>query len=315
MRTCLVLALSLALPGCARPAPIEPAASPAATSIEPDVSVAVTPPASMDELLARSPAADWRAIDPEQTVYMDLPSGRVIIELAPGYAPNHAANIRALAREGYFDGAAIVRAQDNYVVQWSRPEDSPRAIRTGHATLPAEFDRDRSGAPPFAPIADSDTYAAEVGFSAGFPAARDGKRVWLAHCYGMVGAGRDVKADSGGGTELYAVIGQAPRHLDRNVTLVGRVVQGIELLSVMRRGTGDLGFYKTPAERTPIRRIRVAADLPDAERLHLEALRTDSATFTKLVESRRSRREAWFLYPVGHINLCNVPLPVRVRTR
>ena len=268
----------------------------------------------MGDILAASPAADWRAIDPEDTLYMDLPSGRVIIELAPGYAPNHAANIRALAREGYYDGAAIVRAQDNYVVQWSRPEESPRPIRTGHATLPAEFDRDRSGAPPFAPLPDSDTYAPEVGFSAGFPAARDRQRVWLAHCYGMVGAGRDLAADSGGGAELYVVIGQAPRHLDRNVTVVGRVVQGMELLSVMRRGTGDLGFYKTPAERTPIVRTRVAADVPEAERVHLEALRTDSATFTSLVESRRSRRESWFLYPVGHINLCNVPLPVRVRS-
>ena len=267
----------------------------------------------MAEILARSPAADWRPIAPDDTIYMDLPSGRVIIELAPGYAPNHAANIRALAREGYYDGAAIVRAQDNYVVQWGRPDDSPRPIRTGRATLPAEFDRDRAGAPPFAPIPDSDTYAPEVGFSAGFPAARDQQKVWLAHCYGMVGAGRDLAADSGGGAELYVVIGHAPRHLDRNVTMVGRVVQGMEVLSVMKRGTGDLGFYETPAERTPIVRTRVATDVPEAERVQLEALRTDSATFTALVESRRRRREAWFLYPVGHINLCNVPLPVRAK--
>jgi peptidylprolyl isomerase len=313
MRTCLVLALQLALVACGRAAPSAPGGTTTpATSAAPGAPGA--PAVSMADLLAGSPAADWRAIDPENTVYMDLPSGRVIIELAPGYAPDHAANIRALAREGYYDGAAIVRAQDNYVVQWGRPEDSPRSIRTGHATLPAEFDRDRSGAPPFAPIPDSDTYAPEVGFSAGFPAARDGQKVWLAHCYGMVGAGRDLKADSGGGAELYVVIGHAPRHLDRNVTVVGRVLQGMELLSVMKRGTGDLGFYETPAERTPVVRIRVAADLPEAERVQLEALRTDSATFTALVASRRSRREEWFLYPVGRINLCNVPLPVRVQS-
>jgi peptidylprolyl isomerase len=268
----------------------------------------------MDELLARSPAADWRAIEPEDAIYMDLAPGRVIIELAPGYAPQHAANIRALVREGYFDGAAIVRAQDNYVVQWGHPEDSPRPIRTAKATLPAELDRDRSEAPPFTPISDSDTYAPEVGFSAGFAAARDQKKVWLTHCYGVVGSARDVKPDSGSGVELYVVIGQAPRHLDRNITLVGRVVQGMELLSIMKRGTGDLGFYKTAAERTPIARLRVAADLPESERVQLEALRTDSATFTSLVESRRNRREAWFLHPVGHINVCNVPLPVRVRS-
>ena len=318
MRMCPVLAATvhLAISGCARPAPVAGAASggaavPGAPAASPAPSKA--PALSPDELLARSPAADWRAIDPEDMVYMDLPSGRVIIELAPGHAPNHAANIRALARESYYDGAAIVRAQENYVVQWGRPEESPRTIRTGRPTLPAEFDRDRSGAPPFTPIPDSDTYASEVGFSAGFPAARDGQRVWLAHCYGMVGAGRDVAPDSGGGAELYVVIGQAPRHLDRNVTLVGRVLQGMELLSVMKRGTGDLGFYRTPAERTPIQRIGVVADLPEGERVHLEALRTDSATFRALVDSRRTRREAWFVQPTGHINVCNVPLPVRAR--
>jgi peptidylprolyl isomerase len=316
MRTCLGLAFLLALSGCARPEAVAPAASAQATAAAPATAAtpASGPALSMDELLAKSPAADWRPIDPESTIYMDLPSGRVIIELAPGYAPDHAANIKALAREGYYDGAAIVRAQDNYVVQWGRTEEDPRAIRKGRATLPPEFDRSSRGAPPFRPIPDADTYAPEVGFSAGFAAARDRDRVWLAHCYGAVGAGRDLKPDSGGGAELYVVIGHAPRHLDRNVTVVGRVVQGMELLSVMKRGTGELGFYKTPAERTPIHRIRVAADLPEAERVPLEALRTDSATFTSLVESRRSRREEWFLYPVGRINLCNVPLPVRVRS-
>jgi peptidylprolyl isomerase len=313
MRTYPALAL-LALSGCAGPAPTAAAGSTAAASVAPTASPAEAPGLSPDEILARSPAADWRAIDPEDTVYMDLPAGRVLIELAPGYAPDHAANIRALAREGYYDGAAIMRAQENYVVQWGHPEESPRAIRTGRATLPAEFDRDRGGAPPFTALPDSDTYASEVGFSAGFPAARDRERVWLAHCYGMVGAGRDVKADSGGGAELYVVIGQAPRHLDRNVTVVGRVLQGMELLSVMRRGTGDLGFYETPAERTPVQKIGVVSDLPEDQRVQLEALRTDSATFRALVESRRNRREAWFVRPSGHINVCNVPLPVRPRS-
>jgi peptidylprolyl isomerase len=312
MRTCPWLVVLLALSGCARPAPTAPTSAPA-PSAAPE-GAAAAPVLSPDELLARSPAADWRAIDPENAIYMDLPPGRVIIELAPGYAPNHAANIRALVREGYFDGAAIVRAQDNYVVQWGHPDEKPRAIKTGRAQLAAEFDRDRSGAPPFAPLTDADTYASEVGFSAGFPAARDQQRVWLTHCYGMVGAARDVKPDSGSGAELYVVIGQAPRHLDRNVTMVGRVLQGMELLSVMKRGTGDLGFYDTPAERTPIERIVVAADLPEGQRVQLEALRTDSATFRSLVESRRTRREPWFHHPPDHINVCNVPLPVRPRS-
>jgi len=107
------------------------------------------------------------------------------------------------------------------------------------------------------------------------------------------------------------VIGQSPRQLDRNITVVGRVVQGIELLSTLRRGTGALGFYEKPEQRTPIRAIRLASDVPRNERTELEALRTDSASFTELVESRRNRRDEWYKRPAGHIDLCNVPLPVR----
>jgi peptidylprolyl isomerase len=297
MRTPALIALALSIAACASavaPAPQAPAQS-------------------MSELIAQSPASDWRPLEPENTLYLDLAAGRVVIELAPGFAPNHAANIKALVREGFFDGSSILRAQDNYVVQWGRPEDDARPIRTAKATLAAEFSRPISDAPSFTELPDPDTYAPEVGFSDGFPVARDGRDAWLAHCYAMVGAGRDMTADSGGGTELYVVIGQSPRHLDRNVTLVGRVVQGMELLSAMRRGTGDLGFYETPAERTPVQAIRVAADLPADQRLPLEALRTDSATFAALVESRRNRRDEWFLRPAGRIGLCNAPLPVRTK--
>ncbi len=91
---------------------------------------------------------------------------------------------------------------------------------------------------------DGDVYAPEVGFSGGFPAARSSalRRTWLAHCYGMVGVGRDLDVRSGSGAEMYVVIGHAPRHLDRNVALVGRVVQGVELLSSLPRGSADMGF-------------------------------------------------------------------------
>jgi peptidylprolyl isomerase len=130
-----------------------------------------------------------------------------------------------------------------------------------------------------------------------------------------VGVGRDNAADSGNGSELYAVIGQSPRHLDRNITVVGRVVQGIERLSMMPRGTGAMGFYESPSESIPIRAVRIAADVPAHERVELEALRTDSKTFALLVKSRANRRETWFKEPAGRVDVCNVPLPVRRKAR
>ena len=135
--------------------------------------------------------------------------------------------------------------------------------------------------------------------------------MWLTHCYGMVGVGRDVALDSGNGGELYVVIGHAPRHLDLNVTLVGRVVQGIEVLSTLPRGTGPLGFYEDPEQFVEIESMRLGSDIPEAEWQDLEILRTDTPTFEALIESRRNRHESWFASPTGRIGLCNVPLPVR----
>jgi peptidylprolyl isomerase len=127
----------------------------------------------------------------------------------------------------------------------------------------------------------------------------------------MVGAGRGNDPESGSGAELYVVTGHAPRQLDRNVALVGRVVQGMELLASLPRGSGPMGFYEQPSRHVPIRRVRIAADVPEAERSRLEVLRTDTATFQALVEARRNRRDEWYRVPAGYIDVCNVPIPVR----
>ena len=274
---------------------------------------------TMAGVLAASKPGDWRVLDPENTLYVEFASGRVVIELAPTFAPQHVANVKALAREHYYDGLAVVRVQDNYVVQWADPEaEKPalaRKIQHAKKTLPGEFERPLDPKLPFTRLPDGDVYAREVGFSGGFPVARDPRtgRMWLVHGYGMVGAGRDNAPDSGGGTELYAVIGHAPRHLDRNVTLLGRVVQGMELLSGLPRGSGAMGFYEKTEQRVPIKSVRVAADVPESERSALEILRTDTATFQELIESRRNRREEWFQTRAGRIEICNVPIPVRAR--
>jgi peptidylprolyl isomerase len=279
-----------------------------------DATPVATPARTMGEILESSRPEDWRTPDPDDLLYMELDAGRVVIELAPRFAPAHVANIRALARGGYWDGLSINRSQDNFVVQWGDPAEpeNRRAIGGADATLPAEFTTAAEGL-PFTVLPDVDGWAPEVGFSAGFPAARDpaAGQAWLAHCYGTLGAGRDMAADSSNGTELYVVIGQSPRQLDRNITTVGRVLQGMELLSVLPRGTGPLGFYEDPARRTPIRAIRLASTVPAAERTDIQVLRTDTPLFAELVEARRNRRDDWYKRPAGHIDLCNVPVPVR----
>jgi peptidylprolyl isomerase len=276
---------------------------------------AASVPPSMNDILAASPKGDWHPIDPNNTLVMNLPAGRVVIELAPAFAPKTIANIRTLIRERYFDGAAIVRAQDNYVVQWARSDH--HALGAAKSSIAPEFDRAMSADIAFTSLPDADTYAPRTGFSSDFPVARDPARgrVWLTHGYGMVGVGRDIPADSGNGSELYAVIGQSPRNLDRNVTLVGRVVEGMELLSTLPRGTGALGFYEKPSQSVPIASIRLASDMPMAQRPNLESLRTDSATFRAVLEERRSRPDPWYKHSPGHIGVCNMPLPVRLERK
>ena len=289
---CAGLALALLLPAALR------AATPAGE--------APPKPLTGAQVLAASTAADWRALDPSNTLYLELPTGRVVIELAPQFAPHHVANVQALARGHYFDGLWIMRAQDNYVVQWGDP-DGKKPVGAAHRTVGAEFERPLRGL-SITRFPDPDTYAADVGFVDTFPVAAD-----AAICYGMVGAGRDNDVDSGGGTELYVVIGQAPRHLDRNVTLLGRVVSGMELLSVMPRGSGALGFYEHAEQRTPIKSLRLAADVPAAQRTELEVLRTDTPTFLAYAEARRSRHEEWFKVPAARLDVCNLPIPARPR--
>ena len=272
---------------------------------------------SAKEIIDAAPASAWRDLDPANTLYMELPAGRVVIELAPGFAPEHVANIKTMARGGFWDGLAIYRSQDNFVVQFGDAEGEeagkakpyPAGTRT---KLPAEFTRDAKGV-RFDKLPDIDGWAPEVGFIDGMPAARDPKtgKAWMAHCYGMLGAGRNNAPDSSIGAELYVVTGQSPRGLDRQLSAVGRVVRGMDLLSVSPRGPEPMGFYEKPEQRAPIISIKLASDLPAAQRTPLQLLRTDSQAFIDATEARRNRVDGFYTIPVGHIDLCNVPLPVR----
>lgn len=271
-------------------------------------------PSSAD-ILAASKPEDWRAVNPEQAIQMELPGGKVIIELASAFAPVHAANIVKLTRAGYFDGLAIIRSQENYVTQWGDAEEDDAKARKKPEALakaPAEFDRPRKGLKVTA-LPESDTWAARVGFADGWPVAIDPKkgRAWLPHCNSIVGAARGNEPDSSDGSGLYAIIGHAPRALDLNITTVGRVLQGMDKLSSLPRGTGALGFYEKAEERTPITRVRVLADLPDAERPRLQVLRTDTATWQAWLNSRRFRGGGWFVHEPSKVELCGALPPVR----
>jgi peptidylprolyl isomerase len=238
----------------------------------------------------------------------------VVLELAPDFAPQHVENIKSFVRGGYFDGGAVNRSQDNYVVQWA-----PRRLDGGEefpdhiaSSLPAEFEIADSDL-AFTPLPDADVYAPEAGFVDGFPVGRDPEAglAWMAHCYGVVGVARGNSPDSGNGSGLYVVIGQAPRHLDRNLSMVGRVVSGMEHLSTLPRGTEALGRYASSEEWVILDRAQLGSDLPADQRAPLQIMRTDSQSFRDLILAARSRNEEFFVQPSDRIGLCNVGVPTR----
>ena len=278
--------------------------------------IAAASPAKLltpNDIVAAAPPAAWRTISPDDLLVIDLKSGgRVVIQLAPAFAPVHVANIRALARGQWWDGAAVYRVQDNYVAQWGN-NDSDKALPHGVvAKPPAEYTRALKGL-AVRPLGFADPYAPAVGYASGWPIAYSPKGGWadLAHCYGSVGVGRDLSPDTGTGGELYAVIGHGPRHLDRNIAVVGRVVEGIDRLSSLRRGTEALGFYKERGEDTPIVSAKLASQLNAGERPSFQYLDTGSASFARYLRLRANRKDQFYIRPAGGVDLCNAPVPVR----
>jgi len=333
MRTAFLVAaatIALALPAAAQE---EPKGAPAPS-----------------EIVAAAPKSDWVAIAPEDLLVMTLApdaDGKprtVVIQLMPApFSQGWIHNIRLFARAKWYDGISVNRVQDNYVTQWGDPNyDNPEATgkpkplpeglrvmgeaeyvtpaKCAYVSSAGENNFQRYCDVGFgSPLRILDPYVTkgEGGFSDGWQMAGkiDGERgeVWPVHCYGMVGVGRNYSPDTGSGAELYTVIGHAPRHLDRNIALVGRVIEGMEHLSSLPRGKGALGFYtaEEAAKRTPILSVRVASDLAPAEQPAFEYLSTESATFATYAEAIANRRDPFFIVPAGGADVCNIRVPVR----
>jgi peptidylprolyl isomerase len=281
---------------------------------------------SPSEIVTAAPDGDWAEIAPDDLLVMELAQGRdtgkreVVIQLIPPpFSQGWVDNIRTLAMAHWWDGTSVYRVQDNYVAQWGLGEDKQ----------PPEWLKEVPEADyaPFWPGArktsdsvrrlrerwwKSDPYAAEVDFVDGFPVAEGNRQQWPVHCYGMVGVARGT-GDTGSGADLYAVIGQAPRQLDRNIALVGRVIEGMEYLSSLPRGHGELGFYTKDEARKqmPILSVRLASELPEKSRPRFEYLSTDSESFAHYANARANRHDDFYKVPAGGVDICNVPVPIR----
>ncbi|MEI9888812.1 MAG: peptidylprolyl isomerase [Rhizomicrobium sp.] len=273
---------------------------------------------------ADPPPDAFRSVDPDNLVLIDTKYGQVAVELAPDFAPGHAARLRALIRAHFYDGLSFYRVIDGFVAQGGIGEgtastkdhpDEAKDLEARWPPLKAEFDRPFAKGSVFTPLGNADLMAPLVGFENGFAVARAPKarREWLIHCPGTFAFARDNAPDTAA-TEFYIVIGQAPRRLDRDLTAFGRVLSGMQFLQKLERGDPevDSGVIADVGKRDPIVKMQLASDLPENERPAFQVIRTESKAFAETVALRRHPTSPfYFRKPPPVLDICGVPVQVK----
>ena len=268
----------------------------------------------------------WNTLDPENTVYLQLQEGTVVIELNPTFAPKTVARFKELLEEQFYRGMSFYRVIDGFVAQGGDESDIDGSELT--QTLKAEFEidwplkpKDKEAAKDWqpmswTPVQKDDMFAPYTGFIDGFPAARDDKKAgkaWLTHCPGAIAMARNNGPNTGS-TDFYIVIGQAPRYLDRNLTIFGRVVWGMDVVQRIKRGsTLKNGIIEEDLDRTWIKRMRLASSLEESEQLDIWLADTNSKGFKTMLNERRNRNNKFFHHkPPKVLDICQVPVPARL---
>ena len=258
---------------------------------------------------AAEEAPEWRTVAPENLLLINTHHGQTVIELNPDFAPEHVAQFRALASANVYDGEAFYRVIDGFVAQGGIEDEEIIAL---HPTLENENDRALSSA-GFVALGNGDLFTEEVGHVDGFPVGRSAElgREWLLHCPGALAMARDEDPDSGG-TEFYIVL-DAQRYLDRNLTVFGRVIDGMQYIQKLKRGDRAIesGVIQAPDKGDTILSMQIASDMPEAGRPSYRVMTTSSAAFEAAKTAKRVRAEAFFYRtPPEVLDICGFETPV-----
>jgi len=254
----------------------------------------------------------WRALDLNNTFLLTLPHGKVVIELAPQFSPKHVQQLSALVKKGFYDGEKFYRVIDGFVAQAGPKDGSEKDKSVPILAMEGEFITDKNWS--FTPVQNKDLFAKQTGFKQGFALAKNNDdSAWLTHCPGVLAMARGNEADSASG-HFYFVIGQAPRYLDRIMTIFGRVVYGMEHIQAIQRTSVIDGEYAVDSrDYTPIVNMRLMADVPKAEQIIIEVENTESTAFADRLVKRRARENEFFYQkPPPVLDVCQVPIRSRL---
>lgn len=254
--------------------------------------------------------AVWRDILPENLITIATSKGTITIELNPGFAPAHASRMRELAASGAFDGRHFYRVIEGFVAQAGLQDEDEISLWE-----PLKNENDRPyGGEGFVPLGNDDLFAPEVGHIDGFPVGRSEElgQEWLLHCPGAVAMARDTDPDSGG-TEIYIVL-DAQRYLDRNLTVFGRVIDGMEHVQAFKRGKREIesGVIQAPELGEEMQSVEVVDNLLPADRPQWQVMDTATEAFEDFKTSKRVREEDFFYRkPPEVLDICSFSAPVR----
>jgi peptidylprolyl isomerase len=250
----------------------------------------------------------WRRVAPENLLLIDTTKGRIILELLPEAAPQHVERIRLLSRMGVYDGLVWHRVIDWFMAQTGDPLGTGEG-QSAYPDLPGEFTFRRGPELTFTPVASP--AGAVLGFmnslpvqtqpDALMPQTSDGKvHIWGLYCPGVAGMARDENPDTA--NSQFFIMRQPYPSLDKRYTIWGMTLEGLDVVRALKPGTDPSGTVTEPDRMV---RVRVVADLPEAERQTVHVMRANSPAFAETVAQTRTARGADF-------SVCDLSLPVQV---
>jgi len=284
-------------PAPAHPTPHAPTLAATETRTSPPPAPPATPAPS-----------EWRTVPPENLMVIETTKGRILVELAPEVAPLHVERMRLLARNGFFDNLTWHRVIDLFMAQTGDPLGTGDG-QSAYPDLKAEFTFRRGADLPFSPVAAP--AGAVLGFVHSLPiqtqpdsymatTADHMVHGWGVYCPGVAGMARDDNPDSA--NSQFFLMRQPYPSLDKRYTVWGAVVSGLDVVRSLKTGAEGSGLVTDPDRMTT---VRIAADLPEADRPSVQVLDTASPRFRALVDLTRASKGADF-------SVCDIVLPVQV---